>query len=380
MNMTKKIIFVVILLIILTMPAFSQPEHIQRFFKCGFPKLNDYECFYNDTIKATEPKPLEYAFGANYYELPRRLHAQMAIMRTMSFLVIKDNKVVYEKYWLGADRNSKFNSFSVAKTIVGLLLGIAVDEGKIQSVNQRVSDFLPNMASDKDTSLRIIDLLTMSSGTSWSEDFANPFSDIVTAYYGFNLDSLIDNDHVTETPGKTWKYQCGNTLLLSKVIESATGVPISKYVEEKLWVPLGAQHDALWSRDKENGSTKAFCCFYATTEDYAKLGLLVLNKGFYNGKQIVSKTYIEQMIQPAKWLDYHGKSVDFYANHIWLVKHNKETIPYFSGMFGQYIFIFPKENAVVVRFGEMFNELRIMPLPLDVPLYLKVADKILRNQ
>lgn len=376
--MYKRIIFVIVLNSIL-MPTFSQPEHIQKFLKCGFPRLSDYKCYDYDTLKATNPLALDYAFGANYYNLPRRIKLEMSLMRTMAFLVIKDNKVIFEKYYLGANKTSKFNSFSVAKTIVSLCIGIAIDEGYIESVNQKVSDFLPFYNVGNDTSLRIIDLLTMSSGTKWNEDFANPFSDIIMAYYGSNLDSLIEQNHVVSQPGVEWKYQCGNTLLLAKVLEKATGEPLWQYAYKKLWQPLGAQHDAYWSKDKINGTTKAFCCFYATAEDYAKLGLLVLNKGKYNGVQIVSSKYIDEMIKPATWLKYKNKPVDFYAKHIWLVKHNNEIIPYFSGMFGQYIFMFPKENALVVRFGEMVNELAIVPLPRDVSIYLKAADNLLKH-
>lgn len=374
----KKILFFVISNFLI-MNIFAQAEHVEKFFKCGFPRLMDYKCYDYDTIHATNPIPLEYEFAANYYELPRRYLLQMKLMRTMAFLVIKNDKIIYEKYYLGINRNSQLNSFSVAKTIVALLIGIAIDEGKINSIFDRVSDYLDFYKEGLDTTLRIIDLLTMSSGTKWSEDFTNPFSDIVMAYYGSNLDSLIKNNHVITQPGVQWNYQCGNTLLLAEILKKATQKSLCQYAQEKLWEPLGAVNPAYWGKDKINGTNKAFCCFYATAQDYAKLGLLILHKGKYNGKQIVSEKYIEDLIKPANWLIYKNKPVTFYGKHIWLVKHHNQIIPYFSGMFGQYIFIFPKHNAVVVRFGEMINELRIMPLPPDVKLYLKAADKILNN-
>ncbi len=360
------------------MPLLPQTEHIQKFIKCGMPGLSDYKCFDNDTVRALNPIELDTAENYNTGEIPNRFMARMLLMRTSAYLVIKDNKVLYEQYWFGFDKDSVMNSFSVAKSIVALLVGVAIKEGKIQSINQYVCDFLPQYTQLTNSELRIVDLLSMGSGSGWSEDFANPMSDIAIAYYGTSLDSLMENYKIVDKPGTNWKYQCGNTVLLSLVLEAATGEPIYKYAEEKLWTPLGATHDAMWGKDKPDGMTKAFCCFYATPRDFAKLGLLVLNQGYYNGQQIVSKEYIQAVTSPATWLKHRKKPVDFYGLHFWLVEHKKEQIPYFSGMFGQYIFVMPNENAVVVRFGEMLNELSIQPLPPDVPLYLKASDRILK--
>jgi len=373
----KKVILT-ITLIFTIMPIFSQPEHVKKFLKCGFPRLTDYKCFEYDTINTENPVFLKNAETYNQAQISRRYLTRMHVFRTAAYLVIQNDEVIFENYWLNFNKDSVMNSFSVAKSIVALLLGVAMEDGKIESLNQKVCEFLPEYCKDEDTTLRIIDLLSMSSGLSWSEEFANPRSDIAMAYYGDKLDSLIQNTHVKETPGQKWNYQCGNTVLLAKIIEKATGQSISQYAEEKLWKPLGATHTAYWGKSGD-GMTKAFCCFYATPRDFAKLGLLVLHKGKYNGKQIVSEKFIETVTQPANWLTYKKKPVDFYALHFWLIKHHNQQIPYFSGMFGQYIFIFPEQNTVVVRFGEMLNELKIEPLPPDVKLYLKVADHILKE-
>lgn len=369
--------FVLFSLIIITMPLFSQPEHVAKFLKCGLPKLDDYNCFDRDTVKATNSIEWKLSIKYNKKEIPKRFLAQMMIMRTASFLVIKDGEILHEEYWLNFDKDSVMNSFSVSKSIVSLLVGVAIQEGHIQSINQKVKDFLPQFSEGLDSTLTIIDLLSMSSGTNWTEEFANPMSDIAVAYYGSSLDSLMKKTHLEKESGKNWHYQCGNTVILSMILEKATGVKIYKYAQEKLWTPIGATHDAYWGKDKPGGMTKAFCCFYATPRDFAKLGLLVLNKGKVNGKQIVPAEYIDVITQPADWLKYKKKPVDFYGLHFWLVDFHKKKIPYMSGVLGQYIFIFPEQNAVVVRFGEMLNELRIQPVHPDVPLYLKVADKFI---
>ncbi|MBN2663338.1 MAG: serine hydrolase [Bacteroidales bacterium] len=372
-----KLKIITLILILAAMPLFPQTDHIQNFFKCGMPNLSDYNCFNYDTLTISSAVEIPLSAHYNKTEIPKRFLARMMIMRTSALLAVKNDSIIYEQYWLDYNKNSLMNSFSVSKTIVSLLVGIAIGEGKINSLNQKVSDFFPYLFADT-FNLRIVDLLTMSSGSSWSEDFANPMSDVVIAYYGTDLDSLIKNSKIIEQPGRKWKYQCGNTLILSAIIEKSTGTSIYKYAEEKLWQPIGATKNAYWGKDKPDGTTKSFCCFYATARDFAKLGLLVLNKGMLNGKQIVPKEYINAMIEPTSWLKYRKKNVDFYGLHIWLSKFHKENVPYFSGMFGQYIIIFPKQNAVVVRFGEMLNELRILPEPPDLPLYLKVSDKLIK--
>ncbi|MBN2892400.1 MAG: serine hydrolase [Bacteroidales bacterium] len=373
----KKEIKILLFIIITTMPLFAQQDHIAKFLKCGLPKLEDYKCFDYSTIEATNPIEWELSDDYNKKQIPKRFLAQMAFMRTASFMVIKDGKILHEEYWLNYTENSKMNSFSVAKSIVALLVGIAIKDGKIQSINQKVKDFIPYYSDGLDSNLTIIDLLSMSSGTNWTEEFANPMSDIAIAYYGSSLDSLMIKTHLEESPGNKWHYQCGNTVILAMILEKATGQKIYEYAQEKLWTPLGTTNDAYWGKDNPDGMTKAFCCFYATPRDFAKLGLLVLNNGKFNGQQIVPAEFIEAATQPANWLTYKGKPVDFYGLHFWLVNFHKKKIPYMSGVFGQYIFIFPKQNAVVIRFGEMLNELKIQPIHPDVPLYLKVADKFI---
>lgn len=364
------------------MALFTQPEHVRKFLKCGFPRLDDYKNFDFDTIKASNSILWKKSENYNKTQIPTKYLPQIKIMRTAAYLVIKDEQILHEEYWLNFNKDSVMNSFSVAKSIVALLIGVAIQEGKIKSINQKVKEFLPNFSKGLNYKIRIVDLLSMSSSLSWNEDFANPNSDIVKAYYGTSLKKLICESYIEETPGKKWHYQCGNTVVLAMILEKVTGIKINEYVEQKLWVPLGATHDAYWGKDKPNGLTKAFCCFYATARDFAKLGLLVLNKGKYKGQQIVSSEFIKAIAQPADWLTFRQKPVDFYGLHFWLADYHNKKIPYFSGVLGQYIFIIPEQNAVVVRFGEMVNELRIQPYPLDVQMYLKVADSILepKNQ
>ena len=378
--MKLKFLVIIFLLNILSAKSFSQPDYWQKILNCGFPKLSDYKCFKYDTIKKSQNQFfLKKSDNYNSYFFNRRLSNRFRLMQTKSFLVVQDDKIIYEKYWNKYTKDSVMNSFSVAKSIVAILLGIAIDQGKINSIDDKVYQYLPWFNQGMDTLETIKDLLSMSSGLSWKEEFADPFSDIAQAYYGEHLDSLIRATHVVSKPGKKWDYQCANTVLLSLIIEKATGMRLPVYAEKYLWQPLGASHDAFWG--KSGNITKAFCCFYATARDFAKLGLLILHKGKFNGKQIVSAGYIKNVIKPATWLTYgkKEKSVDFYGLHFWLIKFNNKYYPYFSGMFGQYIIILPEYNAVVVRTGQMLNELQILPVPPDIKFYLKATMKIVKN-
>jgi CubicO group peptidase (beta-lactamase class C family) len=262
----------------------------------------------------------------------------------------------------------------MAKTITAILLGIAIDEGKIGSVNDKVYKYLPHFSQGMDTMLTIEHLLTMTSGLNWTERFTDFNSDVAMAFYSDTLEGLLETIHVVREPGKYWKYQCGNTLLLGMIISEATGMPLAQYAEEKLWKPLGAHHYALWTRDS-NGITKAFCCYYATTRDFALLGRLMLNKGKWNGKQIIPEDYFRKMITPVGDAQFGKRNyVDFYGYQTWLYPRDKqEHIYYFAGMYGQYIIIFPERNAVMVRNGRMLNQLSIMRIPPDLPVYINFA-------
>lgn len=372
----KIVVFIFLFIFSGSVSAFSQ-SYVRNFFEKGFPRLSDYSRSEYDILVKGETVSLNFSDSINQKIIPKRFQRRMKMMRTAAFLVIKDNEVVYENYWMKYNKDSLLNSFSVSKGIVSLLVGIAIEEGKIEGLSQKVSDFLPQFNEKRGANLRIIDLLSMSSGLNWNQQFANLFSDIVKAYYTSSLLDMVDKMYVKTIPGQKWKYQCGNTILLTLILEKATGQPLYKYAEQKIWIPLGTEHNAYWGKDSKNGTTKAFSCFYATARDFAKLGLLVLNKGKYNGKQIVLEKYIEIITTPAFWLEHSSGYVDFYGLHLWILKTDNGYLPYFFGMYGQYIIILPNENAVIVRFGEMINELNINPIPNDLNLYLKVTNKIL---
>jgi CubicO group peptidase (beta-lactamase class C family) len=142
---------------------------------------------------------------------------------------------------------------------------------------------------------------------------------------------------------------------------------------------MGAEHDALWCLDKKDGLEKAYCCFNSNARDFARFGKLVLNHGSFNGKQVISEKYITETTTPARdLLDDEGKPLDFYGYQWWLVKRNGKYIPYMRGILGQYIFVIPEKNAIIVRLGRVRSKSYIGHHPSDVITYLEEGMKMLK--
>ncbi|MFP5471210.1 MAG: serine hydrolase domain-containing protein [Bacteroidia bacterium] len=296
-------------------------------------------------------------------------------IETASFLVIQNEKIIFEKYWDGFSDTLPTNSFSMAKSVVSLLIGIALDEQKISSLDEPIELYFPEYTY---SGITIRHLLWMSSGLDWKESGKNPFSDNAKAYYGNDLKQLILSQQPLETPGKYFDYMSGNSALLALIVERATGKTISEYAEEKLWKPINAEHTAYWSLD-DNGFEKAYCCLYAIPRDFAKIGQLMLNKGKWNGSQIISEKYLEECFSPASTLETDLEPNKRYGLHWWLGKFDEETFYHAQGILGQYIIILPKSNMVIVRTGRKRDKEEHNGLPIDIYRYIRIAKRMTSN-
>jgi CubicO group peptidase (beta-lactamase class C family) len=378
--MKKFLIVIVLLTAVGTGGYFLSPEYLKTAIKYQTPDIDDYKIFANRTIKAGNYIPWEIADDYNKKGISEITQEKIDKLEPVAFLVVQDNKIKYEKYWQGYNENSLSNSFSMAKTIISLLIGIAIDEGHIKSVNQKVGDFIPEFAIKPNDILTIKDLLTMSSGLNWDEAYSSPFSITTQAYYGTDLFGLIKDLKVVEEPGQQWKYLSGNTQVLAFILKNATGMNVADYASEKLWKPLGAKNDAIWCLDKENGMEKAYCCFNSNARDFARIGQMVLNNGMFDGVEVVSKKYIDEATKPAINLASNkGKLVNFYGYQFWIIHYRNYQIPFARGILGQYIFVIPEKNAVVVRLGHKRSDKRTYnsEMPDDIYLYLDAAIGIL---
>ena len=335
------------------------------------PSINEHHIFENREVKAAHYMPWKLSADYNKKENPQLLK-EIEKYDPVAFLVIKDSELVYEKYWKNHDENSLTNSFSVAKTFVALLVGIAIDEGKIKSLDEPVGNYLPEYNNHPE--LKIKHLLNMSSGINFDEDYKSPFGHMAKAYYGTDLYELNSDYQVTETPGKTWRYLGGNTLILSFVLEKATGKSIAEYMSEKIWQPIGAKNTALWNLDSENGREKAYCCFYSNARDFARIGQLLINKGKWNGQTIISEAFLKQAMNGAQGLkDANGKLVDFYGYQLWIAEYKNKKVYYARGILGQYIITIPEKRLVIVRLGNKRGENLPNYHPVDLYHYIDFA-------
>ncbi|MGK7394879.1 MAG: serine hydrolase domain-containing protein [Candidatus Cyclobacteriaceae bacterium M3_2C_046] len=341
------------------------------------PNIDDYQIFCNRSVPANQFSPWKIRKGG-ITNLPVQYRDAIEDLEPVAFLVVQDQEILYEEYWDGYDENSYSNSFSMAKSIVGLCIGAAIDQGYIKSIDQKVGDFLPEYRLKDNNQLTIRHLLTMSSGLNWNESYWNPFSVTTQAYYGDNLEELVLDLQVVDQPGQEFKYLSGNTLVLAVLLKHATGMNLSDFASKFIWQPIGAKNNALWSLDHEDGMEKAYCCFNSNARDFARIGQMLLDSGRWEGKQVISSQFIHEALQPARNLkDEDNKSVNFYGYQFWIVHHKNMTIPYARGILGQYIFVIPEKQAVVVRLGHKRASDKQGEHPEDVFLYLNTALEML---
>jgi CubicO group peptidase (beta-lactamase class C family) len=338
------------------------------------PSITEFDIFDNREVKAGVEQKWHLAKNYNTKKIPEALEPHFTEMQTAAFLVIKNDSIAHEQYWDGFNADSRSNSFSMAKTFVSMMIGAAIDEGKIKSVDQPVGDFLSEFKEGENAKLTIKHLLTMSSGINFDEDYVSPFAYPAQAYYGSDLKALTYGYKVSEPGGKVFKYLSGNSELLGFIIMKATGKTLSEYMSEKFWIPLGAKNTALWSLDSKDGMEKAYCCFNSNARDFARLGQLYLDSGKWDGKQIVSADYVAQSIVPAELTDEEGKKIDNYGYAWWLIPDYKgHYIFYARGILGQYIVCIPDQKMVVVRLGSKREKRHGNDHPLDLFYYIDAA-------
>ncbi len=352
------------------------PDYLQMAIIYLKPNIDDHNIFNNRKVETGDPHPWPLAKLYNTEQLNTAATSSLHNYNTTAFLVIHRDSLLFEDY----SETSISNSFSMAKSIVALLIGCAIDDGLIKSLDEKVTTYLPWLQGPYNDDLTIRQLLTMSSASDWNETYTSPFSITTKAYYGRNLKKTIREIEIIKHPGIVFRYCSGNTQLLSEILKEVTDKTLAQYASEKLWQPLGAEIPALWSLDRKDGREKAFCCFNSNARDFAKIGNLVLNKGRFNNTQIVDSQYIKEITTPVRYLtDDDAQMVDYYGLHWWIMNYEKQQIPYARGLMGQYIFVVPQYDAAIVRLGRnRSNEYRDHH-PTDTYDWLKTGLEIIRQ-
>lgn len=346
------------------------------------PKIDQYPIFENRTVKAGNPQSWPESEAYNKLSVPKKHQPVFEDLGTVAFVIIKDSALLFEQYWEDYSPRSHSNSFSMAKSIVSLAIGCAIDDGFIKNVDQPVNDFYPEFKGYNGKALTLRHLLTMSAGVDFDEAYSSPFSPTTKLYYGDDLQQIALGIKEIEEPGIHFIYQSGVTQLLALIVEKATGENISSYVSRKLWTPLNAEEDALWSLDKKDGIEKAYCCFNSNARDFARFGQLILNKGNWNGKQLVSESYIKEATTPDTNLIFkeYNETNHCYGFQFWHLTYKGMEIPYMRGILGQYVFAIPELNAVVVRLGHKRSDTRTAQhYPDDIDTWLGAAIEIIQK-
>ena len=297
--------------------------------------------------------PLPRGVEADLFLSPKReLDEFLREMDTLAFLVVHGDRLVYERYFGGSSRESLQTSFSAAKSFVSTLVGIAIDEGLIGSVDDRITKYLPELAA-RDPGFRQITLrhlLTMSSGIRYREGGFPSLGDDTYTYYGVDLRNVaLERTEIEEPPGVSWHYNNYHPLLLGLVLERTARTSVSDFMATRLWQPLGAEADATWNLDSErSGFEKMESGLNARATDYARFGLLFLHNGEWNGRRIVSRGWVRAATRA-------GSPTDpvYYYNYryFWWLDPDRPSRFYALGKYGQYIYVAPDADTVVVRFG-----------------------------
>lgn len=362
--------------------------HVGRFFIWNFADVNDHKKFASVPVDKGEGT-FTFAEGfttadTSIFWMPdsirlngEQYHLEELLERnkTVAFLVIRNDTLFYEKYFYKREASSVHPSFSVAKSFVSALVGIAIEEGHIGGVEEPMVKYLPGLDEEEFGDITIEHLLNMRSGLAFNEGYFNPFGDVAKYYYGRHLRKYIQKMERERPPGENFRYISLNTQLLGIIVENATGRPLAEYLEEKIWKPLGMEYDASWSIDsKKDGQVKAFCCLNARARDFAKFGRLYLRGGQWEGRQIVPEDWVRRSTTYDSPLNGFRYKYQWWhrAKYQWVSDSlevpevhtrdtNREGREYISshagpfiaeGILGQYIYVNPEKNMIIVRLGK----------------------------
>jgi len=341
------------------------------------PDIDEFGIYANREVEATNPKPWPMHTAYNQIEMTPEMEKWHEDYGTVGFGVFVGGEILFEEYWEDYGKTSKSNSWSMAKSIVSHLVGVLVTEGKISDVNDKFSKYLPHYNTGDVT---IKHLLTMSSGMSFDEDYLNPFSYPARSLYDKNLEGITAKYRSEKTPGEVFDYQSGNTQLLAFLVDELCDTTISAYASMKLWGPIGAEETALWSLDQENGTEKAFCCFNSNVRDFARFGELYRNGCIIDSVPLVDRQYVYNATHSADLKMKSGEQCKIYGYQWWIIDHLEHRIFYARGLNGQYIFVIPELDCVIVRLGHDWDGEKINDHPIDVYEYVKQGIYLLETQ
>lgn len=347
----KLVILLSIVIAIYLISWFTGTQYVWKAIVYNYVDYDDYKIFENRIIANERAVIWEEADAERKVEMPAELDAYLTDMESIGVVAIKNDSVIFEKYWDGYEENTMANSFSVAKSYISMLVGFALKDGSIKSLDQSVRDYLPdlNEATFNDITLR--HLITMSSGLEWIESYGGPINHTTESYYGTDLWKLVSNLKKEHESGTVYHYKGCDPQLLAYVVAKATGTTLSQYLSQKFWKPVGSNAEGLWSVDRKDGIEKAYCCINTNARNFARIGKLYLNHGNWNGRQLLDSTWVAASTKPHGLPDGNGELTQYYGYQWWCMDDMDKDVFYCRGLNGQYVICFPEQNLVIVRIG-----------------------------
>lgn len=370
------------LLLVGTGLTYTSPlVHIKNYVQRGDVDIIDYKQHpTRQVLASTRPEPWPLDSNFNKAVVSQNLLDTLEKYRTTAFLVFQDGKLLYEKYGENTDTSSLSQSFSAAKSIISMLVGIALNENKIRSLDQPVKAYLGAFEEGEKSKITIRHCLTMSTGLDWHERDKGFFSNNALGYYGENIEGVIEHLASEKPAGKEFEYRSGDTEILALVLEKVYNKKIADLASEKIFQLIGSETDAVWMLDKPKGREKAFCCFAPTARDFARFGHLMLWNGNWKGRQIVSEGYMKEAQRPASYLldPKTQRPLQAYGYQFWMQSYKGVATVSMRGLLGQLIWAIPSKNAVVVRLGHKESPQKVENyFKQDSEMYLEAALQIL---
>ena len=366
---------ILVLALFIAMSLANSPLYAWRVLRYGESDTQDYKIFPERVVQNGGKAS---ALETNYRGIPRMVTYPYSggqrteniedLMRrtdTKAFVVIENNQVIYEAY-LNSNRDSLNTSFSAAKSFDSAMIGAAIADGSIGSVNDRVIKYVPEIAGRGLDALTIRDLLLMNSGIRYLNNdqipfYLMPFSDDAFTYYSPDLRKIALSVKASGAPiGAAFRYNNYHPLLEGLIIERATGMHVAEYLQKRFWKPMGAEYPASWSLDSTtSGFEKMESGINARAIDYARFGLIFLHEGSWNGAQILPTAWVHESTAPLRpdpptWETMpnwpgHGR---YYKYHWWGLNNPEGSYDFCAyGKYDQFIYVAPRKNAVVVRLG-----------------------------
>ena len=380
------IVCVLLVGLFIALTIFDSPTYAWRIFRYGQSDIGDAAIFPERPIgkgetvsiiqrgKEDTPYEVEYL----YKDETRKEILDDLLQRTgtRAFLNIKDDKLIYETY-LESSRKEINTSFSSAKSFNSALIGAAIADGSIGSVDDPVIQYIPEIAGRGFDDMTIRDLLLMNSGIRYLEGnelpfYKAPFADDALTYYPPDLRKVALSVEASDTPvGEAFHYNNYHPLLEGIILERATGMHVAEYLQEKFWKPMGAEFPASWSLDsEESGFEKMESGINARAIDYARFGLIFLHNGLWNGAQILPEGWVRESTEPLRpdprtW-EAMSEGLDYglyYKYHWWGLNNPDGSYDFYAhGRYDQFIYVAPRKNVVIVRLGDQLDENVIWPL------------------